>query len=215
MQVKLAATEKKDDKKNDECKCCSKPGPCGCCGGTYSDASIHNTGFFLNGDHIDRGSNIIIYGNGATVTNSGGGVANSGGHGPGGGNGGGYVGGSGRSAGSESSASGSSPAGSSPAGSSSHGHGGKHKKLDKAGRAAARKEMRHRAKQALSRRPTNANYARYVGSYRKNMLRIYRSYRAKLYHYRRRLSRHRYAKGALFHQKRAIREHWVCQRSYV
>lgn len=66
-----------------DCGCCSKPGPCGCCGGVTEDASIHNTGFFLNGNTVERGSNVIIYGNGATVTHSGGGVANGGGAGAG------------------------------------------------------------------------------------------------------------------------------------
>jgi len=86
--------DKKDAKKGEklaECSCCSKPGPCGCCGGKTEDSSIHNTGFFLNGNTVDTASNVIIYGNGAKVTHSGGGVANSGAVGPGGGDGGGYA----------------------------------------------------------------------------------------------------------------------------
>ena len=61
-----------------------------------------DTGFFLNGNTVRRGSNIIIYGNNAQVTHTGGGVANGGGVGSpqGGGGGGGGVGGGGGNAGS-------------------------------------------------------------------------------------------------------------------
>ena len=76
------------EKKSDGCNCCNKPG-CGCCGSSKTDASIKNTGFFLNGNTVSRGSNVIIYGNNAKVTHSGGGVANSGGAGAAGGGGGG------------------------------------------------------------------------------------------------------------------------------
>jgi len=38
-------------------------------------------GFLLSGDHLSGNSNIIIYGDKAAVTNSGGGVANGGGAG--------------------------------------------------------------------------------------------------------------------------------------
>jgi len=73
-------TQLKKEEKKDECGCCGKS-KCGCCGGSSTDASIHNTGFYLDGDHLSGNSNIIIYGNEATVTNSGGGVANGGGAG--------------------------------------------------------------------------------------------------------------------------------------
>ena len=89
------ATKKKKEEKQEqlaekksECNCCNKPG-CGCCGSSKTDASIKNTGFFLNGNTVSRGSNVIIYGNNAKVTHSGGGVANSGGAGAAGGGGGG------------------------------------------------------------------------------------------------------------------------------
>jgi hypothetical protein len=52
-----------------------------------------DTGFYLSGNTVNRGSNIIIYGNGAKVTHSGGGVANSGATGSPGGAGGGSSGG--------------------------------------------------------------------------------------------------------------------------
>ena len=85
--------KKKDDKdKKDDggsCGCCSKP-DCGCCPGVLEDSSIHNTGFYLNGNDLQGASNIIIYGTGSQVQHSGGGVANGGGVGPGGVKGGGH-----------------------------------------------------------------------------------------------------------------------------
>jgi len=77
-EKKAEKNEKKDEKK-----------AAGCCG-DVADASIHNDGFYLAGNKISGGSNVIIYGTGAHVEHTGGGVANSGGHGPGGGGGGGY-----------------------------------------------------------------------------------------------------------------------------
>jgi len=53
-----------------------------------ADAHIENSGFYLSGNAINRQSNVIIYGNGAKVVHSGGGVGNSGGSGPKGGSGG-------------------------------------------------------------------------------------------------------------------------------
>ena len=48
-------------------------------GGGYSaDASIHNTGFYLAANKINRQSNVILYGTGSKVSHSGGGVGNSG-----------------------------------------------------------------------------------------------------------------------------------------
>eukprot|EP00802_Teleaulax_amphioxeia_P024697 Tamp_25435.p1 GENE.Tamp_25435~~Tamp_25435.p1 ORF type:complete len:247 (+),score=63.15 Tamp_25435:30-743(+) len=63
-----------------------------CCGDSQ-DASIHNDGFYLNGNSLQGGSNVIIYGTGAHVEHGGGGVANGGAVGPGGGGGGGGFGG--------------------------------------------------------------------------------------------------------------------------
>ena len=50
----------------------------------------------LASNKIKRGSNVIIYGTGATVNHQGGGVANSGGLGPKGGSGGGHSAAAGR-----------------------------------------------------------------------------------------------------------------------
>ena len=63
---------------------------------SVADASIHNKGFYLASNKIKRGSNVIIYGTGATVNHQGGGVANSGGLGPKGGSGGGHSAAAGR-----------------------------------------------------------------------------------------------------------------------
>jgi len=68
--------DKKDDKKKDkeqktekelesgESKHEQQPG---CCS-DIEDASIHNSGFFLNGNSVEGGSNIIIYGTGILST---------------------------------------------------------------------------------------------------------------------------------------------------
>ena len=77
LAIKRKFTVLKKEEKKKECGCCSQS-KCGCCGGSSTDSSIHNTGYYLDGDHLSANSNIIIYGNGATVTNSGGGVANAG-----------------------------------------------------------------------------------------------------------------------------------------
>jgi len=83
--------EKKEEKKEEKggaCGCCGKS-KCGCCGGSLADASIHNTGYYLAGNHLSGNSNVIIYGTKSEVSHSGGGVANGGGSGVGkGGNGG-------------------------------------------------------------------------------------------------------------------------------
>jgi len=79
--VLTALAEKKEDKKKDDakCGCCGKTA-CGCCG-SLADASIHNDGYYLAGNTLDKNSNVIIYGTGSTVSTSGGGIANGGGAG--------------------------------------------------------------------------------------------------------------------------------------
>ena len=87
---------------------------------------VADTGFFLNGNTVRRGSNIIIYGNNAKVTHSGGGVANGGGVGPPqGGHGGGNTGGGGGTSGGGGGGGGGSTGGGSTGGGSKTGKTGK------------------------------------------------------------------------------------------
>jgi len=78
---KLSTTVLKAKKKEEAgaCGCCGKSN-CGCCG-SLADASIHNDGYYLAGNHLKGNSNIIIYGTKAEVSHPGGGVANGGGAG--------------------------------------------------------------------------------------------------------------------------------------
>jgi hypothetical protein len=55
--------EKKEEKKDEKEKSKGKKGVL-TNGGSFADASIHNTGFYLSANSIDQGSNVIIYGTG-------------------------------------------------------------------------------------------------------------------------------------------------------